>query len=154
MKLGDATRSLVTFQAVLAFGPEEEDLVELKTAIEGYNRDDCVSARHLRDWLETLRCELEDRIGEQLPRPSIKEDKPSENLTEYLIRVRTVEAKLNASLPEDRETLTEAQKATRLMADLLEWHRREDKSTHWEYFHRSKFSDEEFITERATLGGL
>ncbi|HKO44854.1 MAG TPA: TM0106 family RecB-like putative nuclease [Pyrinomonadaceae bacterium] len=154
VKLGDATRSLVTFQAVLAFGPEEEDVVELKTAIEGYNRDDCVSALRLRDWFEKLRTELEEQIGESLPRPTLKEDKPSENLSEYLSRVRAVEAKLNASVPKDKETWTEVQKATRLMADLLEWHRREDKSTHWEYFHRCDFSDEEFITERATLGGL
>ena len=41
-----------------------------------------------------------------------------------------------------------------MLADLLEWHRREDKSKHWEYFNRCDFSDEEFITDRATLGGL
>ncbi len=152
--LGDATRALVTFQAILALGPGEENLAALKRSIEGYNRDDCVSALHLRDWLERLRTELEQQVGAALPRPQPKESAPPENLSEYLQRVRAVEQRLTAALPEDRETWTETEKATKLLADLLEWHRREDKSAHWEYFHRCDFSDEEFVTDRATLGGL
>src|SRR6266511_1820730 len=62
--------------------------------------------------------------------------------------------KVTTALPEDEETWTEANKATSLLADLMEWHRREDKSAHWEYYHRCDFSDEEFITDRTTLGGL
>lgn len=154
VNLSDATRALMTFQAVLAFGPQEADVIELKTAIEGYNRDDCVSAMRLRDWLEELRLELEAQIGDALPRPTLKEDEPAENLWEYLQRVRAIEEKLKTSLPEDRESWTETHKATELLANLLEWHRREDKSTYWEYYHRCDFSDEEFITDRATLGGL
>ena len=30
--------------------------------------------------------------------------------------------------------MDESQKATGLLADLLQWHRREDKSKYWEYF--------------------
>ena len=113
-----------------------------------------MSALRLRDWLERLRTELEEQVGAPLARPEPKEDAPSENLSEYLQRVRAVEERLTASLPEDKETWTESQKATALLADLLEWHRREDKSKYWEYFNRCDFSDEEFITDRATLGGL
>ena len=152
--LRDANRALHTFQTLLAFGFGAENLNELKTAIAGYNRDDCVSAMRLRDWLERLRTELEQHVGEALPRPVPKDYEPSENLSEYLQRVRAVEQRLTDALPKDRETWTESQKATALLADLLEWHRREDKSKHWEYFNRCDFSDEEFITDRATLGGL
>lgn len=154
VNLPDANLALHTFQAVLAFGPEEDNLADLKKVIEGYNRDDCVSALRLRDWLEQLRTELEHQVGTSLPRPEPNDYEPSENLTEYLQRVRAVERRLTAELPEDRETRTEPEKAVALLADLLEWHRREDKSKHWEYFHRCDFSDEEFITDRATLGGL
>jgi uncharacterized protein len=154
VNLPEANLALQTFQALLAFGPGEENLDDIKTAIEGYNRDDCVSALRLRDWLERLRTELEEQIGAPLPRPGPKEDEPSENLTEYLQRVSAVERQLTAGLPEDKETCTEAQKATALLADLLLWHRREDKSKYWEYFNRCDFSDEEFVTDRATLGGL
>jgi uncharacterized protein len=154
VNLPDANRALHTFQALLAFGPGEESLDDIRKAIEGYNRDDCVSALRLRDWLERLRTELEAQVGAPLARPEPKEDAPPENLSEYLQRVRAVEARLTARLPEDKKTWTEAHEATALVADLLEWHRREDKSAHWEYFNRCDFSDEEFITDRATLGGL
>ena len=154
VNLPDANLALQTFQTVLAFGPGEESLDDIRNAIEGYNRDDCVSALRLRDWLERLRTELEEQVGAPLARPEPKDDEPSENLTDYLQRVRAVEQRLTAGLPEDKETWTESQKATALLADLLEWHRREDKSKHWEYFNRCDFSDEEFITDRATLGGL
>jgi predicted RecB family nuclease len=154
VNLPDANLALQTFQTVLAFGPGEEDLDDIKTAIEGYNRDDCVSALRLRDWLERLRKELEEQVGAPLTRPEPKETEPSENLTEYLQRVRAIEERLTAALPEDKDTWTEAQKATALLADLLQWHRREDKSKYWEYFSRCDYSDEEFITDRATLGGL
>jgi len=154
VNLPEANLALQTFQALLAFGPGEENLDDIKTAIEGYNRDDCVSALRLRDWLERLRTELEEQVGAPLPRPEPKGDEPSENLTEYLERVRAVEERLTSALPEDKETWTEANKATSLLADLMEWHRREDKSAHWEYYHRCDFSDEEFITDRTTLGGL
>lgn len=154
VNLPDASRALQTFQTVLAFGPGAEDLHDLKQAIEGYNRDDCVSALRLRDWLERLRQELEEKAGVALPRPEPEDHEPSENLTEYLQRVRAVEQRLTAQLPEDRETWTEAHHASALMADLLEWHRREEKSRHWEYFNRCDYADEEFITDRGTLGGL
>src|SRR2546423_8347621 len=111
VKLIDANRALQAFQTVLAFGAEEENLDEIRNAIEGYNRDDCVSALRLRDWLERLRTELEVQVGGGLPRPEPKEDAPSENLTEYLQRVRAAEERLTAELPEDKETWTESHKA-------------------------------------------
>lgn len=154
VKLIDANFALQAFQAVLAFGPGEENIDELREAIEGYNRDDCVSALKLRDWLEELRRELESQIGSSLPRPEPKEGEPSKGLSEYLQRVRVVRDCLTKNLPEEKASWTPGEQATALLADLLEWHRREDKSTHWEYFNRLKFSDEQFVEDKVTLGGL
>jgi predicted RecB family nuclease len=154
IKLIDANFALQAFQAVLAFGPGEEDIDELREAIEGYNRDDCVSALKLRAWLEELRRELEVQTGTSLPRPELKQGGPTKGLSEYLQRVQTVREGLARNLPEDKRTWTKADKATALLADLLEWHRREEKSTHWEYFDRLKFSDNQFTEDKVTLGGL
>jgi predicted RecB family nuclease len=154
VNLPEANRALAAFQTILAFGPGPENLAELKDLIAGYNRDDCVSAFHLRDWLERLRKDLEKQTGAALPRPAPKETAPSEDLSEYLQRARAVEERLTAALPKEKETWTESQKALALMADLIEWHRREDKSKYWEYYNRCEFSDEEFITDRATMGGM
>lgn len=87
--LPDANRALQTFQTVLAFGPGAENLDDIKSAIEGYNRDDCVSALRLRNWLERLRKELEEQVGCSLARPEPKENAPSDNLSEYLLRPRS-----------------------------------------------------------------
>jgi uncharacterized protein len=78
VNLPDANLALHAFQTVLAFGPREEHLDEIKNAITCYNRDDCVSALRLRDWLERLRNELEAQTGEPLPRREPKDGAPSE----------------------------------------------------------------------------
>jgi uncharacterized protein len=98
VNLPDANLALQTFQTVLAFGPGEESLDDIRKAIEGYNRDDCVSALRLRDWLERLRTELEDQFGAPLARPVPKAYEPSEDLTDYLRRVRALEQRLMEGL--------------------------------------------------------
>ena len=54
-----------------------------------YNKDDCRSAAGLRDWLETLRGQLvSDGVG--VPRPELGDGAPSENITDWLIRIKNV----------------------------------------------------------------
>ena len=57
-------------------------------------------------------------------------------------------------LPVDDAELDDEQRARRLLAHLLEFHRREDKSMWWEFFHRCGFTEEEHVESRATLGAL
>jgi len=154
VRLIDANLALNTFQSVLAFGAGEEDIGEIREAIEGYNRDDCVSTLRLRDWLEDRRRELEARRGMPLPRPLPKIGEPTEDLSAYLERVRAVEAQLIADVPADENERTEEQKARWLLAQLLEWHRREDKSAWWEYFRLCELTDQELQEDRSALGGL
>src|SRR5256885_1969258 len=49
--------------------------------VEAYNRDDCLSARALRDWLEGLRAEVEAG-GTEVPRPEVGIGDPSEQIGE------------------------------------------------------------------------
>lgn len=154
VRLIDANAALNTFQSVLAFGAGDEDLAEIREAIEGYNRDDCVSTLRLRDWLEDRRRELEARTGTPLPRPGPKTGEATEDLSAYLERVRAVEAQLIADVPADENERTEDQKAHWLLAQLLEWHRREDKSAWWEYFRLCELTDQELQEDRSALGGL
>ncbi|MBA2528234.1 MAG: TM0106 family RecB-like putative nuclease [Pyrinomonadaceae bacterium] len=150
----DANLALQTFQAVLVFGPGDEDLDEIRKAIEGYNRDDCVSTLRLRDWLEERRCELEASTGAPLPRPAAKESEPGEDLSAYLERVRAVADRLTVDIPADETERTEEQRGRWLLAQLIEWHRREDKSAWWEYFRLCKLNEEELQRDKSSLGGL
>jgi uncharacterized protein len=150
----DANTALQTFEAVLTLGSGQEATRELLETIEGYNRDDCVSAMRLRDWLEDRRRELEASKGQPLPRPQVKPGEAGEELAEQLVQTRAVEARLLADLPPDQNEWTGEQYGRWLFAQLLEWHRREEKSGWWEYFRLCDLSGPELEEEKSPLGGL
>jgi predicted RecB family nuclease len=150
----DANTALQTVEAVLTLGNGQEATRELLDTIEGYNRDDCVSAVRLRDWLEDRRGQIETIKGQCLPRPLAKPGEPSEELADQLARTRAVEAQLLADLPADRNEWTDEQYGRWLLAQMLEWHRREEKSGWWEYFRLCELSDTEIEEDKSALGGL
>jgi len=152
--LRDATSSLQAFETVLALGDSPENVEEILHTIEAYNRDDCISALRLREWLETLRVELENRCGTTIPRPELKSGQATDNLEEHLNAVAILKARLVCDLPEDESLWTNEQKGRWLMAQLLEWHRREDKSMWWEYYRLCALSDNDLIEDNNALGGL
>ena len=41
-----------------------------------------------------------------------------------------------------------------LIAYMLEWHRREDKATWWEYYRMKELSDQELLEEREAISGM
>ena len=52
--------------------PRQASSPSTSPIVERYNRDDCVSAAALRDWLEELRAAAERESGEELPRPELQ----------------------------------------------------------------------------------
>ena len=68
--------------------------VDFLKTIEGYNRDDCLSAWRLRDWLEDRRIELEKKNNQVLPRPESKSGKPSLDLAAQIDEVGDIKARL------------------------------------------------------------
>lgn len=152
--LQDATLAQQAFEAVLALGSDREDIGALLYTIEGYNRDDCLSACRLREWLEERRRELEAKTGTALPRPAVKPGEPSEDLAARLQQVATIMERLIAGLPADESKWTEEQRTRWLLAQELEWHRREEKSAWWEYFRLCELSNDELEEDKNALGGL
>jgi predicted RecB family nuclease len=152
--LRDANVALQSFEAAMAMGNGQEEISDLLKTVEGYNRDDCVSAQRLRDWLEDRRKELEAKNGCGLPRPTIQSGEPGGKLSARLQEIRRVAARLLAPLPAEETEWTGEQRACRLLAQMLEWHRREEKSAWWEYFRLCELSDDELQEDRNALGGL
>ena len=148
-----ATRALVRFEAALESGHAEGTAEALRAEIEGYNRDDCLSTLRLAEWLEACRTELEGQIETAVPRPAVREEETDQEQETTSETAELFQA-LTAGLPVDDDELDDDQRARRLLAYLLEFHRREDKSTWWEFFDRCGLRGEEFIENRATLGGL
>ena len=99
----------------------------------GYNRDDCLSTLYLRNWLEGQRAELERELGD-LPRPTVPEPEEREDSDEQKA-VNDLAAALCIGLPDSIEELDGDERGRWLLAQLLNWHRREAKSFWWRYFY-------------------
>ncbi|MEX1181652.1 MAG: TM0106 family RecB-like putative nuclease, partial [Gemmatimonadota bacterium] len=142
-----ASRALAHFEAWLELGGES-DTTSLIADIEGYNRDDCVSTLRLHAWLESLRDEL-IAAGEVVERPAPGDGAMSEAAAERDAAVDALVARLLHG-----ERWSGGAEERWLMAQLLEYHRREDKSFWWEYYRCLDLSDDELVEDAATLGGL
>jgi hypothetical protein len=155
INLRDAGSSIAAFETWLQLGGEAGNDDEVLRQIERYNRDDVVSTLMLRDWLEERRRDLAAHVGAPLPRPQPPSGEAGENLTEALARVQAVADRLTNGVPADERERTPEQHACWLLAQLLSWHRREEKSFWWRYFFLlHDLTDEERIAEREPIGGL
>ncbi|TDD70262.1 TM0106 family RecB-like putative nuclease [Jiangella aurantiaca] len=144
----DAGSSIVEYERWLA----ERDQ-QILDDIEAYNRDDCVSTRQLRDWLEDRRSEAV-AAGHAVSRPDDIGDEQAEHLKERDPELVAIEARLLDGIPADPAARTPAQRANALLAGLLEWHRRENRAEWWEYFRVRRLAVDELVDDPATLGGL
>jgi predicted RecB family nuclease len=134
--------------------PAENEFAEHIAVVERYNRDDCVSAARLRDWLEALRADAERAHGAELPRPELNSGEASEQVAEAAEETQRVMAALLEGVPIDAAERDAEQQARWLMAQLLEWHRREEKAAWWEYFRLLDLPLEDYEDERSALAGL
>jgi uncharacterized protein len=62
--------------------------------------------------------------------------------------------RLLADVPDDENDRTAEDRARWLLAQMLEWHRREEKSSWWEYFRMCDLSDDELLEDRKAMGGV
>jgi predicted RecB family nuclease len=126
---------------------------EYREVMEGYNGEDCFSTAALRDWLEAERAKAM-AAGASIPRPALGDGAPSEELDERQKRVAALTAQLTANIPVNRSERTAEQAAVWMLAQLLDWHRRENKAAWWEYYRLKDLDDNELLEERAGLAGL
>lgn len=139
-----------------ALEAEAPDVIppEVRALVEDYNQEDCVSALWLRNWLEGLRHELEEG-GAPVPRPVPGDGEASEEVQERKVEIQKAMDALLAGVPEAKSERTLEQQARWLLAHLLEFHRREDKVTWWEFYRlRDLVDDDDLLDERAVVTEL
>src|SRR5207302_9808481 len=126
MPLEDAgpARRVVEFALELRRAGEID--AETRAKVEAYNRDDCLSARALRDWLERERAK---RIasGARIDRPPPTSGEPTDKLKLAREGTRAIREKLLAGVPADVAVRSAEQQAAWLLANVLDFHWREDK---------------------------
>jgi uncharacterized protein len=155
VELRSASSSILAFEAWLEGQTAENGEVgeQILRSIAGYNRDDVLSNWHLRDWLEDRRTELATSLGVELPRPAPEDEAATARpLTPRAAQAATLAGRLAAGLPEPPEGLTDEQAARWLLAQLLDWHRREDRAFWWRFYELAGMTDEELVEERDAVG--
>jgi uncharacterized protein len=145
--LEDVNEQMVRFEIALDDHAAAADR-EGQALIQGYNEDDCRSTLGLRDWLEERRLDLKATLDEEIPRRVAPE--PQELHLD--VEVEALREALLAGMPEQDRTAKEEARA--LMADLLEWHRRDAKPGWWQFFHLHDLTDDELIGEPDAIAGL
>ena len=151
--LEEANRNLKLLEHGLETGDAESVPAAIRAIVEGYNRDDCISTLELRDWLETVRAGLTDQ-GINVPRRVLADGDPSPAVDERARRVDDLRARLLAGIPDVRSDRTSEEQGRWLLAYMLDYHRREDKATWWEYFRLSDLTEEELYDEREAVAGM
>jgi predicted RecB family nuclease len=125
----------------------------VKQSIVLYNADDCFSTLSLRDWLEGERRKQEHE-GHRFSRPAGSDGAPAEAVSERQDQSAALAEALLRDVPTDPDTRNDEEAARWLLANLLDWHRRESKADWWEYFRLKDLTDENLLDERSALSGL
>jgi len=137
----------------LELGRTEDIPDDFKHPLEGYNSEDCYSTGVLRGWLEAERQKLVEG-GQVIPRPEVGDGAPSEELDDRQKKVAALVAQLTADIPFNPAERSDEQSARWMLAQLLDWHRRENKASWWEGYRLADLDDEDLMEERAGLAGL
>jgi uncharacterized protein len=151
--LRDAAMSRRLVEQAIETGKVDEAIEKHMRIVEDYNREDCESAKRLRDWLEELRAEAIGQ-GAELPRPVPNDGEASEEVSELDRELQRLRDGLLDGLPADSEARTDEQRARFLLAHMMEFHRREDKATWWEYFRLLDLEESDYPDERRAVAGL
>ena len=149
----DAAMSRRIVENAIAEGAADEALGPHVGVIEDYNREDCESAQRLRDWLEQLRGEVVAGGGD-LPRPELREGNASEAISELDEALERLRNGLLVGVPVDPEERSDEEHARFVLAHMMEFHRREDKASWWEYFRLLDLEESDLTDERRAVAGL
>lgn len=154
LDLRDASLQLRLLEGLLERSNVDAITIDTRQAVEQYNKEDCLSTRGLRMWLEQLRTEQIANNGTDIPRPLIEEGIPSEGLTDHQEKIKPVFDALMAEIPVDVGERTDEQQSKWLLAHMLDWYRREKKALWWEFFRLKEMPEEELLEEKSALSGL
>jgi predicted RecB family nuclease len=133
-EIGGGSQAVFDFETWLETG--EDSLLE---RIAAYNREDCLSTLWLHRWLVGLRPDLPWYV------PREQEEKKEEAVQRQQERDRVRDGLLGDA---------EEGEPHWLLAQLLDYHRREGRPQWWAYFHNLTLDPEELEDSSETIGGL
>jgi uncharacterized protein len=151
--LRDVHQPLLAIEMALEAKAPDAITHEIRTAVQGYNEDDCRSTHALRDWLETLRASaIAD--GRDVPRPIVEVKERSAETRELQLRAQALRERLLRDLPPEAAEPGHPHHARWLLAYLVDWHKREINAEWWEFFRLRDLPEEDLFDERKAVAGL
>jgi len=136
-----AVDSIVQYAAWMSSGePRQPRVSVILASIRDYNEDDCVSTAELRDWLLQVADEHGLRSGAAVAAPEVEDREPN---PEVVARAQTAER-----LRQKGDAISHT------LADVLDYHRREDKPAWWRLFDRAEASDAELRDDPGCIAGV
>lgn len=154
MPLIEAGTALAALQAGLELGDIRELPEDAMTAVRLYNKDDCRSALALRDWLESLRSDA-TASGIVISRPPSGDDGASTAaIGAWQLRIGPLIDQLTSAVPADPSQRTSEQHGRWVLANILDFHRREEKALWWEYYRLRDLTADDLLEERAAISNL
>ena len=155
--LRDAGSSIVAFEQWLELGEGERPGVDpprTDRALQPRRRRQQPPAARLAGG--PARASSRGRPGATVPRPAARVAQLPPELTESQARVEALVERLAGPdvVPTDPAERTPTQQATWLLAQLLGWHRREDKSMWWEFHRLMDLTPEQLVDEDDPIGLL
>ena len=147
IELRDASAARRRLAAALELNDPEKITDEDRFLIEEYNRDDCLATEGLHQWLEGIFQEQKSS-GAELSRPELKSGDPNETVDEKDEYARKLYESLLSDLPEDVSDYSEEDQSKWLLAHMVDYFRRENRSGFWEFFRLQELDDIEMLDER------
>src|SRR5579884_828579 len=159
--------SIVMFEMWLADRARRDILED----IERYNEDDCRSTLLLRDWLLERRTEAIAKFGNDIPfherklqchpepvdgcrkcADRVKQEREAAQTSE--LQRRLMDGVLAPQTEEEYALTSEDHRARYLLANLLAYHRREEKPVWWAFFDRCENVDNLLEFDKDAIAGL
>jgi predicted RecB family nuclease len=126
---------------------------KFRRALEGYNSEDCCSTAGLRDWLEVERSKVM-ADGTDVPRFSDRDESASDDVKAQQTRIERLVDQLIKDIPQQAQERSTEQQAQWLLAQLLDWHRRDAKPSAWRYFDLRGMDDSDLLGQKDAVSGL
>src|SRR2546421_8056710 len=89
-----------------------------------------------------------------MPRPEPSSGEPGPEQAAAEAETEALVAELTTGIDDEPDVRTPTEAATWLLAQLLDWHRREDKPDWWAHFSRLERSDDELVDDTDSIGEI
>lgn len=151
LRVAGAARRQVEFALELnAVGDVPQEVLDV---VKDYNADDCFATEALHRWLEERLFELKTKVGE-IARPQYSDGSASEKTQTLEGEALEVYTKLIAGLPEDKSNLPDNDRGRWVLANMIDYFRREERCNWWEFFGTQDKDFEELLDDRNAIIGL